>query len=513
MLLLDDTGNLTHLTMLIIGPAHVGKTELIRAFVKSTPISALQSAANRRRSRGVYVGPYDPTIENSITLQYVLPNTTASLPRPPSPVNTVSSNETITTDPNAASIDRSRSRSWGPTEEELWQRRLGQRIILTIIDVGGHPFYGSIWASAIAAADAFMLVYDVGDRRSFDTMWNFYKIIVETKCARPTEIPIMMVGNMVDTVSSSITVPPPGTSGPGDPKNGGAVAVEKRPRAVTSQTGQSFADLLCLPFFETTVKAPQSVAHCFRSLVTLSQTKTRALVSGLLFPGESGSTSGNQARRPSDLSIAATVPGGAPVMTGSDKGGFHARFSQATKFAQASHTSFRASVEKVRGSVGRMGGEKMRDSGEKKRDSLKQQDSASTSSGASGPSSGAPPTAAPVDSSPAPGNTTSDSTLPDPGSSSGTPQSSEEKSVIKSPRRTQSQPSLDVAAKQRIEPPTDSPPSPPQPDSIRARRDAVFRAWKTFRKTTTANQQQQHPNTTPHPSVPRSHAGSLRSSS
>ncbi|KAJ3047759.1 hypothetical protein HK097_011233, partial [Rhizophlyctis rosea] len=206
MLLLDDSGRITHLTILLLGPAHVGKTELIRAFIEHNPSSlssSFASLASRRKSRGPYAGPYDPTIENSTTFQYILPNASSSgntFPRPPSPTSTLSSTSTGATD-----VVNGSKESLGPNEEEIWQSRIGHRLILTLLDVGGHPFYGSLWPACVEAADAFMLVYDVGDRRSFDAVWGFYKVVVESKGSRIGDLPIMMVGNMVDTVSSSVS--------------------------------------------------------------------------------------------------------------------------------------------------------------------------------------------------------------------------------------------------------------------------------------------------------------------
>ncbi|KAJ3005673.1 hypothetical protein HKX48_000557 [Thoreauomyces humboldtii] len=146
------------------------------------------------------------------------------------------------------------------TDEDLWERTRGQRIILTLSDVGGHPFYGAIWPSAIAAADAFVLVYDVGNKQSFESVFSFYKQIHETKCARPGTLPIMLLGNMVDNVTS-------------DPL---LVTLDKRLRQVTRDMGESMAKLLNVAFNETTTMAPKSVTHCFHQLLDIAQVGARA---------------------------------------------------------------------------------------------------------------------------------------------------------------------------------------------------------------------------------------------
>ncbi|KAJ3218568.1 Ras GTPase [Clydaea vesicula] len=126
------------------------------------------------------------------------------------------------------------------------------KIVLSIQDVGGHPFYSAIWSSAILAADAFLLVYDVGEKRSFDLIWPLYKQIIQLKLTR--NVPILLVGNMVDTI------------------------VNTRQRQVSSEKAQNFAKILNIPSLETTAKAPHSVSHCFKTLIELAKKTTINLV-------------------------------------------------------------------------------------------------------------------------------------------------------------------------------------------------------------------------------------------
>ncbi|KAI8911337.1 P-loop containing nucleoside triphosphate hydrolase protein, partial [Powellomyces hirtus] len=244
MLLLDDTGLITHLNILLIGSAHVGKTTLRKCFVRGPSSHGIP----KTRARGPWRSVYDPTIEDCNILQYVLPlsNAPSNSADPRSPTDSTSSGSTISNEHESESKDNIRL-----TEEDLWQRNVGQRIILTLSDVGGHPFYGTIWPSAIAAADAFMLIYDVGNRQSFDAVFGFYRQILELKCARPAHLPIMLLGNMVDNVTS-------------DPSVG---LQDKRPRQVTRDMGDALAKLLRVSFNETSAMAPKSVAHCFRQLL------------------------------------------------------------------------------------------------------------------------------------------------------------------------------------------------------------------------------------------------------
>lgn len=48
------------------------------------------------------------------------------------------------------------------------------------------------------------------------------------------------------------------------------VSSHKRPRQVSTQVGQEFAELLKSPHVETTGKAVQSVAHCFLKSIRYS---------------------------------------------------------------------------------------------------------------------------------------------------------------------------------------------------------------------------------------------------
>ncbi|KAI9006226.1 hypothetical protein BC832DRAFT_473941 [Gaertneriomyces semiglobifer] len=373
MLLLDDNANITHLNILILGPAHVGKTALRHVFVKGS-ISAAASASSvgggdrserkeqsdrsersergERKARNLHVNVYDPTIEDADTVQYVLgpdPATpgyqtialsrSESLSEPSLSQNNHNSSNNNNDRNKNNDTDRNNDRGNTPwhspsdathnnphhpqtdtqscstttttsstsitlpshlaaiadvyqhplTEEDIWQSQRIHRIVLTLSDIGGHPFYSTLRSSAIAAADAFMLVYDVGNRASFDAMWTFYRLIIETKWERPSLIPIMMVGNMVDNVTSDPAV---------------AAHSGKRLRRVSTQMGQSFADLLRIPFTETTVMAPQSVKACFRMLVDVAQERGRSYVGrGMVVKaGEEAGFFGG-VRRPSEGSL------------------------------------------------------------------------------------------------------------------------------------------------------------------------------------------------------------------
>ncbi|KAJ3020650.1 hypothetical protein HKX48_000444, partial [Thoreauomyces humboldtii] len=291
MLLIDETGLITHLNVLLIGSAHVGKSTLRKAFVRGSA----SHGGTKTRARGAWRDTYDPTIEDCSIVQYMMPSTLpvsvavrqpspVTVPAPVSPTESIASGSTVSNDGESKVKEKMEA-----LQEELWQGTGGQRVILTLSDVGGHPFYSPIWDSAIASADAFILVYDVGNRVSYDAMFGFYRRILETKCVRPGCLPIMLLGNMVDNVTSDLSTP----------------LLNKRPRQVTRTMGENLAKLLDVTFNETTAMAPKSVAHCFRQLMGAAQDHAHALKAAGHVPKADSQTVALAPllRRPSNASV------------------------------------------------------------------------------------------------------------------------------------------------------------------------------------------------------------------
>ncbi|KAJ3108573.1 hypothetical protein HDU97_000855 [Phlyctochytrium planicorne] len=373
-MLIDENGFITHMTVLLMGCAFTGKTELISSFVSqrsgascysnattgsaspsptpSTPKSAparpsTQSSSSpgpnlsRKGSLGggsilsqeVFLGPYEPTIEDAMTIQFVMPpnqryKAPYVQPPPPPPslatqdllgqnslngagggggtnlnrqgsisssttmaaasysgqgrrpsnasilsffspnstTNTlhasnaadgyVTPNSSPTSSPSLRPVQDPLSPTYDPDyiDEETRQNR--QRVVLTVLEVGGHACYASLWSSAARAADAVMLVYDVGEKRSFDALWSLVKIVSEAKRATPREIPFLLVGTMVDTIGRT------------------------RPRQVSHQTALSFSRILHIPHAETSARASKSVTHCFRTMIEVAQEKVMEEING-----------------------------------------------------------------------------------------------------------------------------------------------------------------------------------------------------------------------------------------
>ncbi|KAK5669830.1 GTP-binding [Batrachochytrium dendrobatidis] len=261
-MLLTEAGNLTHLNVLVLGPPHTGKTTLCNTLLRGALVDqpkVINSQSNPSfQHRGLYLGPYIPTIEESTTFQFIV--NPATSPQPSQPTTTTSPVANTDIIPSAP-----------------------HRITITLIDLGGHPLYYALWPSVIAAADAFMLTYDVGDKQSLQSLWKYYRLIVETKSAnmsmaRPDEIPMLLVGSMVDTVTSTATDSTSNGNIDGLEFNTSGFSGKKRPRQVSPQMGQMFADILRIPHDQTTSKAPHSIAYCFRKLVAEAQRKAAGLL-------------------------------------------------------------------------------------------------------------------------------------------------------------------------------------------------------------------------------------------
>lgn len=69
------------------------------------------------------------------------------------------------------------------------------RVLLKLTEVGGA--FPAHLPLAINAADAYMIIYDVGDRSSFDACWGLFRNIVDTRCIQPNLLSIMLIGFII----------------------------------------------------------------------------------------------------------------------------------------------------------------------------------------------------------------------------------------------------------------------------------------------------------------------------
>ncbi|KAJ3324427.1 hypothetical protein HDV06_006838 [Boothiomyces sp. JEL0866] len=122
-----------------------------------------------------------------------------------------------------------------------------QRVILQCIDIGGK--YPELQLDEIPHADAFMIVYSVTDRESFNLCYSIYHGIVKNRFPNMKgPFPIILIGTKVDLVSS-------------------VHQARAETRKVSLAMGQELAKILEIPFLETTALAPTSVNACFKELI------------------------------------------------------------------------------------------------------------------------------------------------------------------------------------------------------------------------------------------------------
>ncbi|KAJ3315166.1 hypothetical protein HDV04_004307 [Boothiomyces sp. JEL0838] len=196
-MLVNSNCQLTHLSVLALGGPNTGKSTLINRFLK--PSLAFNSE-------------YSPTIQASATIQHVM----------------YSKKRIETSDMTGNILE-------------------AQRVILQCIDIGGK--YPELQLDEIPHADAFMIVYSVTDRESFNLCYSIYHGIVKNRFPNMKgPFPIILIGTKVDLVSS-------------------VHQIRAETRKVSLAMGQELAKILEIPFLETTALAPTSVNACFKELI------------------------------------------------------------------------------------------------------------------------------------------------------------------------------------------------------------------------------------------------------
>jgi GTPase SAR1 family protein len=199
-MLVSSEGLLSELSVLVLGDSGVGKSAFINRFLNPSkkPLNANQ------------------TIMDTKTIQHIIYN------------------KSSTGNPQKLAIE-------------------AQRLILHISEIGGGQVE-ELGNQAIANADAFFILYDVGNKSTFESCFNYYTKIIAHKFNKiaPINPPIMVIGSKIDLtseVSHHNSVP-------------GACQ-----RQVSYEKGLEFAEILKLKFMESTCMAPTSISSCFTSLI------------------------------------------------------------------------------------------------------------------------------------------------------------------------------------------------------------------------------------------------------
>lgn len=113
----------------------------------------------------------------------------------------------------------------------------GRIIKLYIWDTAGQDKFRSITSNFYKGADGIILIYDITDRKTFNSVRNWINNIQEEA---PDKVALVLAGNKVD-----------------DEKN----------REVQESQGKKIADEYSLPFFECSAKSDINVTQTFDALI------------------------------------------------------------------------------------------------------------------------------------------------------------------------------------------------------------------------------------------------------
>lgn len=145
--------------------------------------------------------------------------------------------------------------AYDPTIEDSYRKAViidDQPFALTLVDTAGQEAYGSLLAGWLVNSGAFVIVYSITDRQSFEEVFRYHKEVVRIKDQGSP--PIVLVGNKLDL---------------------------EEERAIKREEGETLAASLSVRFFELSAKTGlniegpfYAVARQFRSQEQV-QAKTR----------------------------------------------------------------------------------------------------------------------------------------------------------------------------------------------------------------------------------------------
>ena len=114
----------------------------------------------------------------------------------------------------------------------------GRDVRLRIFDTAGQERYKSVSASFIKKADGVILIYDIGEKDSFEAVENWIKSIREIG---KDKLPIILVGNKCDLSDDK--------------------------RMISLKEGQDKANEFNIPFYETSCKEGINIKEVFEKLI------------------------------------------------------------------------------------------------------------------------------------------------------------------------------------------------------------------------------------------------------
>ena len=114
----------------------------------------------------------------------------------------------------------------------------GKDVRLRIFDTAGQERFKSVSASFVKKADGVILIYDIGEKESFEAVENWIKSIREIG---KDKLPIILVGNKCDLSDDK--------------------------RQVSLKEGQDKANEFNIPFYETSCKEGINIKEVFEKLI------------------------------------------------------------------------------------------------------------------------------------------------------------------------------------------------------------------------------------------------------
>ncbi|XP_011501288.1 PREDICTED: GTP-binding protein Di-Ras2 [Ceratosolen solmsi marchali] len=144
--------------------------------------------------------------------------------------------------------------SYVPTIEDTYRQVISCNkniCTLQITDTTGSHQFPAMQRLSISKGHAFILVYSVSSRQSFEELRPIWTVIRELKGQDISQIPIMLVGNKCDESPSR--------------------------REVTQSEGQAEATNWGCGFLETSAKTNHNVNALFRDLLTLEKNRSVSL--------------------------------------------------------------------------------------------------------------------------------------------------------------------------------------------------------------------------------------------
>ena len=114
----------------------------------------------------------------------------------------------------------------------------GKDVRLRIFDTAGQERFKSVSASFVKKADGVILIYDIGEKDSFEAVENWIKSIREIG---KDKLPIILVGNKCDLSDDK--------------------------RMISLKEGQDKANEFNIPFYETSCKEGINIKEVFEKLI------------------------------------------------------------------------------------------------------------------------------------------------------------------------------------------------------------------------------------------------------